>query len=171
MESRAVLIPNVRTSVGPGEQETIPKDLQEVISHHNKEFEAELAAWDLARQRPTQLQVSSQPIAERKEDGNSQAVVPNAPSAKDWTEPATSAELGPAVEMEELPTRTLSNKLDVLVQNKCHQLLSYQADTFSDNRYLNVSTYCLQSGAPEYFCQLLALNFILAELEGKKYKK
>lgn len=150
------------------ELETLPKDLVDFISRHNQEFEGDLAAWDLAQQRPTQLPLSAQPIAAKKEDGTREAVVPNAPGAKDWTEPATSAELGPAAEMEEVHLRSLSAKLDRLVQNKCQQMLNFYSDSFSDNRYLNVGTYCLQSGAPEYLCQLLALDFCLGELEDSK---
>ena len=100
-----------------------------------------------------------------------QAVLPDAPSLKDWTEPAGSAALGPAAEMEVVPMRSLSTKLDVLIHNKCQELLSYCADTFSDNRYLRVETYCLHSGAPEYFCELVALNAILGDLESKEQKK
>ena len=95
--------------------------------------------------------------------------MPNAPSAKDWTEPAASAELGSAVGMEEeMQLHSLSAKLDRLVQNKYQQMLNYYSDSFSDNRYLSVGTYCLRSGAPEYFCQLLILEYCLGELEDAK---
>ena len=159
----------IRVSVGPGEQDSLAKDLQVIVSKHNEEFEAELAAWDLARQRPPQLQLSSQPTTEKREgDGSALAVVPSAPNVKDWNEPAASAGLSPAVEMEEIPVHSLSTRLDSLVQSKCLELLSYRANAFTDNRYLRVETYCLRSGAPEYFCHLLALNTILGELEGDK---
>lgn len=103
LEVRILLLSDSEhSSVGPAELETLPKDLVDLISYHNQEFEGELVVWDQAQQRPTQLPLSAQPITARKEDGTREAVIPNTPSAKDWTEPAASAELGPAVEMEEV---------------------------------------------------------------------